>query len=209
LSTTRQNGTKTVLPRTGPDHFWKIVHDEYAGEDQRKWKYLAMLALRENAGWPLEHIGAVFGHPKGHVTRCLQKIKNELRSRFRMSPGLLEIDDDHNETDDLPKMPTANPNRDLNESENRSHRSPQTRPLQPSNPAATGNSWLAHRIRELIDKSCVQYLRTFRGRQNRSVQESKRHTGQTWNPHSLFRSAVLDNTAHDVTPKCPLVIDSQ
>lgn len=75
MSTTRQNGTKTVLPRTGPDHFWKIVHDEYAGEDQRKWKYLAMLALRENAGWPLEHIGAVFGHPKGHVTRCLQKIK--------------------------------------------------------------------------------------------------------------------------------------
>lgn len=31
--------------------------------------YLAMLALRENVGWPLERIGSEFGHPKGHVTR--------------------------------------------------------------------------------------------------------------------------------------------
>lgn len=94
LSTTRQNGTKTVLPRTGPDHFWRLVREEYAGDDRRKWKYLAMLALRENAGWPLDRIGAVFGHPKGHVTRCLTNIKRELRERFQMSPDVLELPDD-------------------------------------------------------------------------------------------------------------------
>ena len=42
-----------------------------------------MLALRENAGWPLEYIGTVFGHPKGHVTRCLARIKRDLRQGFR------------------------------------------------------------------------------------------------------------------------------
>lgn len=94
MSIARQNGSKTVLPRTGPDHFWKLIHDHYAGEDQLKWKYLAMLALRENAGWPLEHIGTVFGHPKGHVTRCLTKIKHELRKNFRMSPNVLELSDE-------------------------------------------------------------------------------------------------------------------
>ena len=42
-----------------------------------------MLALRENAGWPLDKIGLVFGHPKGHVTRCLERIKQDLRRGFR------------------------------------------------------------------------------------------------------------------------------
>lgn len=94
MSVTRQDGSKIVLPRTGPDEFWRLIHEHYAGEDQRAWKYLAMLALRENAGWPLEHIGAVFGHPKGHVTRCLVKIKRELRQRFYMSPSFLDFSDE-------------------------------------------------------------------------------------------------------------------
>ncbi len=93
MSTIKQDGTKIILPRTGPDHFWRLVHDHYAHEDPKKWKYLAMLALRENAGWPLEQIGLVFGHPKGHVTRCLVKIKQELRRRFHMSPEVLEFAD--------------------------------------------------------------------------------------------------------------------
>ena len=93
LSTIKKDGTKVVLPRTGPDHFWRVIHENFAGEDARKWKYLAMLALRENAGWPLEQIGAVFGHPKGHVTRCLEKIKGELRETFCISPNLLELPD--------------------------------------------------------------------------------------------------------------------
>ena len=57
-----------------------------------------MLALRENSGWPLEHIGTVFGHPKGHVTRCLQRIKHELRQQFRMSTDLLELSDEDDPT---------------------------------------------------------------------------------------------------------------
>ncbi|TWU13090.1 hypothetical protein CA54_19160 [Symmachiella macrocystis] len=83
MSTVKFDGTKIVLPKTGADVFWQTVHEHYAGEDQRKWKYLAMLALRENAGWPLDKIGMVFGHPKGHVTRCLDRIKCDLRQGFR------------------------------------------------------------------------------------------------------------------------------
>jgi len=94
MSVTRRNGTKMLLPRTGRDAFWKAIHDHYAGDDQRRWKYLAILALRENAGWPLEHIGAVFKHPKGHITRCLKKIKEDLREHFEAAPEYLDFDDE-------------------------------------------------------------------------------------------------------------------
>lgn len=86
MSVARKDGTKVLLPRSGPDQFWQLIHEHFAGEDTRKWKYLAMLALRENAGWPLDRIGNVFGHPKGHVTRCLTKIKQELRDQFGIEP---------------------------------------------------------------------------------------------------------------------------
>ena len=98
MSVTKYDGRKIVLPRTGADEFWKLVQSHYAGEDGRVWKYLAMLALRENAGWPLERIGQVFGHPKGHVTRCLTKIKQELRDRFQASPEFLDMPDDEVDT---------------------------------------------------------------------------------------------------------------
>jgi len=94
MSVSRSNGTKILLPRSGPDQFWQLIHDHFAGEDSRKWKYLAMLALRENAGWPLDRIGNVFGHPKGHVTRCLARIKGELRKDFEASPEFLDLDDE-------------------------------------------------------------------------------------------------------------------
>ncbi len=93
MSVARRNGTKIVLPRTGRDEFWKLIHENFAHDDDRKWKYLAMLALRENAGWPLEQIGNVFNHPKGHVTRCLKRIKNELREQFQASPEFLDLDE--------------------------------------------------------------------------------------------------------------------
>lgn len=83
MSLVDKDGTKLLLPRTGPDLFWQLIHENYAGKDKRKWKYLAMLALRENAGWPLDKIGNVFGHPKGHVLRCLTRVKDDLRKRFR------------------------------------------------------------------------------------------------------------------------------
>lgn len=94
MSVCGPDGIRVVLPRTGPDEFWQLIRENFADDDPRKWKYLAMLALRENAGWPLETIGAVFGHRKGHVTRCLSHIKQELRSRFASSPELLALDPD-------------------------------------------------------------------------------------------------------------------
>lgn len=94
MSVSRPNGTKILLPRSGPDQFWQIIHEHFAGEDSLKWKYLAMLALRENAGWPLDRIGNVFGHPKGHVTRCLSRIKHQLREDFQASPEFLDMDDE-------------------------------------------------------------------------------------------------------------------
>lgn len=91
MSVIKPDGTKIILPRTGADEFWQIVHHHYAGKDAHIWKHLAMLALRENAGWPLERIGDVFGHSKGHITRCLRQIKDELRTRFRASPDYLQM----------------------------------------------------------------------------------------------------------------------
>ncbi|MFN0199342.1 MAG: hypothetical protein ACKVT0_21540 [Planctomycetaceae bacterium] len=83
---------KVVLPRSGPDEFWSLVHQHFAAEDPLRWKYLAMLALRENAGWPLEQIGFVFGHPKGHIVRCLAAIKQSLRDRFCLAPEWFDLD---------------------------------------------------------------------------------------------------------------------
>jgi hypothetical protein len=94
MSVVSSENLKILLPRSGPDEFWQVIRQHYAGEDARKWRYLAMLALRENAGWPLDSIGEVFGHNKGHVTRCLTAVKSELRDRFRASPDVLELDPD-------------------------------------------------------------------------------------------------------------------
>ena len=93
MSTIIPNGEKIVLERCGADEFWKLVCEHYAQEDARKWKYLAILALRENAGWPLDRIGYVFNHPKGHILRCLAQVKQELRDRFRASPHFLVFSD--------------------------------------------------------------------------------------------------------------------
>lgn len=82
MSVTRRDGTKIVLHRTGPDAFWDALDAEFQPDDDRTWRYLAMLALRENAGWPVERIGRAFGHNKGHVTRCLERIKELIRNRF-------------------------------------------------------------------------------------------------------------------------------
>jgi hypothetical protein len=87
MSIVNQKNLKVLLPRTGPDDFWQVISDSFARADERKWKYLAMLALRENAGWPLEHIAKVFRHQPGHVVRCLTKIKEELRDVFEPLPA--------------------------------------------------------------------------------------------------------------------------
>ena len=87
MSVINQKNQKVLLPRTGPDEFWQTISDRFAQGDARKWKYLAMLALRENAGWPLEQIAKVFQHKPGHISRCLAKIKEELREHFHQPAG--------------------------------------------------------------------------------------------------------------------------
>jgi hypothetical protein len=82
MSTVNQKNVKVLLPRTGPDVIWQTIFEEFAEHDDRKWRYLAMLALRENAGWPLEHIAKLFHHKTGHISRCLARIKEELREVF-------------------------------------------------------------------------------------------------------------------------------
>ena len=84
MSVTNRIDVKIVLPRSGPDDFWQLLMDDFAGNDPLKWKYLAMLALRENSGWPLAAIGVVFNHPKGHVSRCLKNIKARIRERYTL-----------------------------------------------------------------------------------------------------------------------------
>lgn len=86
MSVIDETGEKILLPRTGLDEFWELVRRKYAGLDPRCWKYLAMLALRENAGWSAQQIGWAFEHPRGHVTRCLHHVKAELRAHLQAAP---------------------------------------------------------------------------------------------------------------------------
>lgn len=78
MSVVDSRQVKVLLPRSGLDPFWQRLLAEAAGDSLRR-KYLAMLALRENSGWPLDAIGGVFEHPKGHVSRVIRRLKNELR----------------------------------------------------------------------------------------------------------------------------------
>lgn len=86
MSVVNRWGNKVVLPRIGPDGFWNEVRAEYAGADPHKWKYLAMLALKVNAGWSLDMIGNAFGHERGHVSRSLAILCREMQERFDWSP---------------------------------------------------------------------------------------------------------------------------
>ena len=76
------------LPRKGPDEFWQKMQQHYARCDSQTWKHLAMLALRENAGWPIRFIAKSFGHTDGYVTRNLAKVKGEIRLRFKLAPEM-------------------------------------------------------------------------------------------------------------------------
>lgn len=86
MSTVTQKNLKIVLPRCGADEFWQLIHRHYAGSNPLRWKQLAMLALREDAEWPIERIAFLFSHSKGHVVRSLENIKCEIREQFSLSP---------------------------------------------------------------------------------------------------------------------------
>lgn len=93
MSIVNKANLKVLLPRSGTEEFWKAVSESFDSDDDRRWKYLAMLALREAAGWPLEQIAFVFGHPTGHVSRCLRTIKHELRTRFEPPENYFGFED--------------------------------------------------------------------------------------------------------------------
>lgn len=107
MSVANEEGMKVVLPRVGAEEFWELMRDHYAEKNSAKWKALAILALRENAGWPLEAIAQVFGHHRGHVSRILRNVKNELRETFERSPEWLCLDD--------PEVDDGRPARDRSE----------------------------------------------------------------------------------------------
>jgi hypothetical protein len=81
-----QSGQKVNLAYVGPNPMWQKIFTEYAGTSPLRWKYAAMLALRDDCGWTLQQIGEAFGHDRGHVCRCLEQIKAELRPIFHRSP---------------------------------------------------------------------------------------------------------------------------
>lgn len=88
MSVANEQGVQLSLPRTGGDALWRLLDEGWAGNDAHTWKLLAMLALRENAGWPLKYISRVFGHANGHTLRCIEQAKAEIRSRFQLEPSM-------------------------------------------------------------------------------------------------------------------------
>lgn len=107
MSVVDRDKISVSLPKTGPDTFWKEVSRRYAspeavrrpdgrrpGKSRRqsvadqRWRALAMLALRENAGWSMDRIGRAFGRDRGHVSRCLRQVAEELRETFGCEPTM-------------------------------------------------------------------------------------------------------------------------
>ena len=91
--TNQRASERVILPRVNGDEFWETVREHYAQEDPRCWKFLAMFALHTTAGMSIEKIGHAFGHPPGHVSRCLQIVRRELRERFRPPTGRSDDND--------------------------------------------------------------------------------------------------------------------
>ncbi|VAX41672.1 hypothetical protein MNBD_PLANCTO02-3038 [hydrothermal vent metagenome] len=90
MSVVNEKGLKMTLPRLNKDTLWEEAEKAFAGKNKLRWKYLAMLSLQVNGNWSLENIGLAFGHPKGHIIRCLERVKEELRSRFEYADEYLE-----------------------------------------------------------------------------------------------------------------------
>lgn len=83
MSAMKVSGEKVELPRDSATSFWQEVERHYAADDHLRWKLLAILALRESCGWTIEQLGRATGHPRGHISRCLSKVKKELQQRFQ------------------------------------------------------------------------------------------------------------------------------
>ena len=103
MTITNPDRQRVDVPRLGDDPFWDAVHEHYldvpddeltAIESQAgrvrdaRWRSLAMLALKENAGWPIETISRAFGRDTGHVSRCLKRATDDLREALGREPSL-------------------------------------------------------------------------------------------------------------------------
>jgi len=83
MSVMNREGRKVLLPRRG--EFWDSIRDAYAEDDPQAWRRLAMLALQEVAGWPVERIALTLGHRPSYIKDCISEVKCDLRARF--DPG--------------------------------------------------------------------------------------------------------------------------
>ena len=82
MSITNRHGNKVVLPRQR-EGFWEAVEDVYAGDDAQAWRRMAMLTLKEVAGWPVERIALMLGQRPSYVRDCITEVKHDLRRRFK------------------------------------------------------------------------------------------------------------------------------
>lgn len=97
---------KVPLPRAGMGELWTRLQDNFAKDDPRLWRYLAMFVLRDVAGWTLQQCSHALGAKPGQISRCLPRVRRELRRRFREEPMTPRIWDMLSDPDE-PTAPEA------------------------------------------------------------------------------------------------------
>ncbi len=88
MSVINRNGLKVILGKDGMSEIWRQLQKDYLSRKPYRQRWMAMFCLREMCGWTIESISFVVGQPKGHVSRCLKRIKEELVEQFEVSPTL-------------------------------------------------------------------------------------------------------------------------
>ncbi|MGC1276164.1 MAG: hypothetical protein WBC44_20875 [Planctomycetaceae bacterium] len=81
MSVMNRKGQKVLLPRRGRG-FWDEIDSEYARDDPQAWRRLAMLTLKEVAGWPVERIAISLGERSSHIRDGIAEVTDDLRARF-------------------------------------------------------------------------------------------------------------------------------
>ena len=84
MSVVNSHDVKILLPRDGMNPFWERVLADAADDDLRL-RDLAMVALREQCGWPMHVIAAAFDRHKGQVSRLVARTKRELREEYDLN----------------------------------------------------------------------------------------------------------------------------
>lgn len=84
MSTIGQDGLKTVLERHGIDQMWDVIREHYIQGKPRRARLIAMLSLREVAGWSFEMLADAFGNDRAHIVRSLSSLRRELQEMFEL-----------------------------------------------------------------------------------------------------------------------------